>query len=195
MINLGKKLTFFLEFDSPSILEAPKYSERVYIKSSKNKSLLKSSAERNCYPNFQRINFELDPNMKHVKIFFDGVKVEGHNEIPVEYSKCILDICSKSSTIALFQLVDKSLLQCILENLSDPVKQIMTDCDSLELKQDTFIKYPVLYERLASICHMRNSSGKLPLFVKSFCCSVIKFCLDYYDSLPNRNSTDYSRQE
>ena len=77
-------------------------------------------------------------------------------------------LTSVSSTISLFQTMDLDLLNDIRKGLQDDQKDLLTDQNYLQLKQDMFKKYPLLYKRLDDIGRMMLSNGKIPKCVKIF---------------------------
>ena len=61
---------------------------------------------------------------------------------------------------------------------------MMCEPERLELKQQVFKTYPLIFKRFENISRMSNSSGKLPEFVKKIYVKVIEFCLEYCESIP-----------
>ena len=94
----------------------------------------------------------------------DGVciGISGHSELPSEYSDILQDISSVSSTMSMFQTEDQGLLHKLRENLGNPERQMMYEPESLELKQQVFKTYPLIFKRFENISRMSISSGKLP---------------------------------
>ena len=130
-----------------------------------------------------------------VKELIQGIKEEGHSELPSEYSDILQDISSVSSTMSMFQTEDQGLLNKLRENLDNPQSQMMCEPESLELKQQVFKTYPLIFKRFENISRMSNSSGKLPEFVKKIYVKVIEFCLEYCESIPVRQPTDYTPRQ
>ena len=69
-----------------------------------------------------------------VKELIQGIKEEGHSELPSEYSDILQDISSVSSTMSMFQTEDQGLLNKLRENLDNPESQMVYQPESLELK-------------------------------------------------------------
>ena len=87
--------------------------------------------------------------------------------------------------------MDLDLLNDIRKGLQDDQKDLLTDQNYLQLKQDMFKKYPLLYKRLDDIGRMMLSNGKIPRCVKIFFIQLIDFCITYFGSLPVRKESDY----
>ena len=87
--------------------------------------------------------------------------------------------------------MDLDLLNDIRKGLQDDQKDLLTDQNYLQLKQDMFKKYPLLYKRLDDIGRMMLSNGKIPKCVKIFFIQLIDFCITYFASLPVRKESDY----
>ena len=136
------------------------------IKVKKNRDSLKVSSQKKAFPDFRSVKFDKDPGMLVVKELIQGIKEEGHSELPSEYSDILQDISSVSSTMSMFQTEDQGLLNKLRENLDNPQSQMMCEPESLELKQQVFKTYPLIFKRLENISRMSSSSGKLPEFVK-----------------------------
>ena len=99
-----KDSDLFLAYSDKPILDAPEYKERMFLKQKKNRDLLKHSCLKNKYPDLRLVKFEKDPGMLVIKDFVQGVKSEGHSDLPREYADVLLDISSFSSTISMLQI-------------------------------------------------------------------------------------------
>ena len=190
-----KDSDLFLEYSDKPILDATEYKERMFLKQKKNRDLLKHSCLKNKYPDLRLVKFEKDPGMLVIKDFVQGVKSEGHSDLPREYADVLLDISSFSSTISMLQIQNKNLMNQLKENLDCEQSQLMCNQDSLELKHQLFKTYPLIYKRLENISRMVLADGKLPKFVKTYFVKVLEFCIAYCDSLPVRNYSDYLQRE
>ena len=175
--------------DSDPFLE---YSEkRMFVKEKKNRDLIRSACSREKLPDLRSVKFEKDPGMLIIREFIQEIKSEGHSEIPSEYIDVLLDISSVSSTISMLQINKKTLINRLIENLNSPDTQLMCDPENLHLKQEIFRTFPLIYKRLDNISRMVRSDGKLPNFVKKYFVEILKFCMQYCDSLPVRQDSDY----
>ena len=141
--------------------------------------------------NIKNSQFDQDPGLEHVSILLEGIKSDGYKQMPNGISDILREITSVSSTISLFQTMDLDLLNDIRKGLQDDQKDLLTDQNYLQLKQDMFKKYPLLYKRLDDIGRMMLSNGKIPKCVKIFFIQLIDFCITYFGSLPVRNESDY----
>ena len=103
--------------------------------------------------------------------------------MPEAVTGILHDLSSNSSTISLFQVIDKDLLSQIEENLCNTKNQIIIDQTSLELKTECINKYPVLYERLLAASSMFLSDGIIPESIKLLYAEILKFTLKFYAGL------------
>ena len=65
-----------MPFNSPEILDAPQYKERMFIKMKKNRDLLKKCMETGNYPNFSKFDFSKEPKMQFVQVVCEELKLK-----------------------------------------------------------------------------------------------------------------------
>ena len=193
--KVQKEGNIFVPIQSENILDAPEFKERMFIKTKKNRNMLRTACEERKYPNIKTTQYSQDPGMKSVSDLFEGIKSEGYTNMPDAIRDLVYEITSVSSTISIFQPMDNDLLNKLKESLQDNEKDLLTNQKYLDLKHQMFKKYPLLYKRLDSIGQMMLSHGKIPKSVKNFILSLIDFCLSYYSSLVVRKSTDYKNMK
>ena len=75
-------LDLVLPFNSPEILDAPHYKERMFIKLKKNRDMLKKCMDTDNYPNFSKCDFSKEPNMIFVKNACEELKSQGYTTLP-----------------------------------------------------------------------------------------------------------------
>ena len=92
---------FIIPFESPEILDAPAFKDRMFIKTKKNRDFLKRFCDSDEFPNFKSINFEREPNMIHIQKMCDDLKQLGYRSLPTETRKIFHDFSFQSSTINL----------------------------------------------------------------------------------------------
>ena len=185
-----------LPFESSSILDAPPYKERMFIKMKKNRDFLKKSLGSTEYPKFSRFDFSKEPNMELVKHMCEELKSQGYRAMPDAVSGILHDLSSNSSTVSLFQVIDVDILSSLQENLFSSSTQLVIDQSTIELKNQCIKRYPVLFDRLLSASNMTLSNGRIPQTIKKLYGEIIKFTLDFYNSLEVREREhDYSRRQ
>ena len=77
-----KDTDLFLEYSDKPILDAAEYKERMFLKVKKNRDSLKISSKKKTFPNIRSVKFDKDPGMLVVKELIQGIKEEGHSELP-----------------------------------------------------------------------------------------------------------------
>ena len=189
--KVQKEGNLFVPISSDEILDAPEYKERMFIKTKKNRKMIIKACEDRKYPNIRSSQFNQDPGLKNVSDMLEGVKLEGYQNMPDAISDLLYEITSVSSSISIFQTMDTDLLNNLKESLQDDKHDFLTDPKYLQLKQNIFLKYPLIFKRLDAIGRMMLSNGKIPKCVKIFTLSLIDFCISYWSSLPVRQSSDY----
>ena len=189
--KLKKEDNLILPASSPVVLDAPSYKERMFIKTKKNRKLLKTACEENKFPNFRFVNYNQDPGMEIIRDLIEAVKADGHRDLPSEIADLILDLTTVSSTVSMFQVVNKNLLGELKSALESESEELMINPNTLDLKQKIFIQYPHLFKRLESISKMNLSNGTISKSVKILVISLIDFTLQFYDSLPEREPYNY----
>ena len=72
--KLKKEDNLILPASSPVVLDAPSYKERMFIKTKKNRKLLKTACEENKFSNFRFVNYNHDPGMEIISDLIEAVK-------------------------------------------------------------------------------------------------------------------------
>ena len=172
-----------LESESPEILSAPKYKERVIIKMKSNREKIKQAVQDKTLLVITEEEKLEDSGMRVVSEYLEGI---------LEHAKILSDLTVFTSTISQFQAIYIPLLNELKTNLSDQNKQIMKDKSTLQLKHKMSLKCPLMYSRLDKISNMEGANGILPRYVKQLYVDILTFCLQYYNKCPDRQNTDYS---
>ena len=120
-------LDLVLPFNSPEILDAPHYKERMFIKLKKNRDMLKKCMDTENYPNFSKCDFSKEPNMIFVKNACEELKSQGYTTLPEAMSDIFHNLSSNSSTVSLFQVVDIKLMDQLKNNLFCKSSQLNID--------------------------------------------------------------------
>ena len=184
-----------LPFNSPEILDAPHYKERMFIKLKKNRDVLKKCMDTENFPNFSKFDFSKEPNMVFVKNACEELKSQGYTTLPHAMSGIFHDLSSNSSTVSLFQVADINLMDQLKENLFCKSSQLIIDQQSLVLQNKCRKVYPVLYERLVKASDMMMSNGRVPSGIKVLYGEIIKFTIQFYKSLHVRDREEsYTRR-
>ena len=184
-----------MPFNSPEILDAPQYKERMFIKMKKNRDLLKKCMETGNYPNFSKFDFSKEPKMQFVQGVCEELKTQGYRTLPEAIHHIFHDLSSKSSTVSLFQVVDIELLSQLKDNLNTLHGQLIIDPHTLNLKTQCMKRYPILYARLLKSSEMMLSNGKIPQSIKSLYAEIIEFTMKFYNTLSNRDrDVSYTRR-
>ena len=184
-----------MPFNSPEILDAPQYKERMFIKMKKNRDLLKKCMDTGNYPNFSKFDFSKEPKMQFVHGVCEELKAQGYRTLPEAISYIFHDLSSNSSTVSLFQVVDMELLSQLKDNLNTLHSQLIIDPHSLKLKTQCMKRYPILYARLLKTSEMMLSNGKIPQSIKSLYAEIIEFTMTFYNALSNRDrDVSYTRR-
>ena len=193
-IKHQKDSDLFLQYSDKDILDAPDYKSRMFIKEKRNREIIRNACLQSKIPDLRKVNFEKDPGMLLIKDFFSALKSRNASDFPSPYCDILNDISSVSSTISMLQVNERSLIVKLIENLSLSNTQLMCEPASLNLKQELFKTFPLIYKRLDNVSRMPLNEGRIPEFVKSFYVKVLQFCKEYCDSLPVRDKSDYSQR-
>ena len=68
---------FFITFESPDIIDAPTYKERMFIKLKKNRDLLKKYIEEKEFLDLDKVNMDNNPNTRFIKDMCDDLHNQG----------------------------------------------------------------------------------------------------------------------
>ena len=124
--------------------------------------------------------------MIHIQKMCDDLKQLGYRSLPTETRKIFHDFSSQSATINLVQVVEIKTL----DNLSTNLKrnhQIMKERETLDLKNECIMKFPVLYSRLKTSSNMMLANGNIPGGIKYLYAAVIDLIVDFYTTLEVRD--------
>jgi hypothetical protein len=192
--SLKDKADLFLPFDGESLLDAPTYKERMFLKLKKDRDLLKSSLKLGTYPTISTRNGS-DSHLVAVKDFTVGMKKSGFSAPPKSYLDLLKDLSSASSTVTMFQPCDTDLLKKLRDSLDKP-DNVLRDTKLSNLQTELRSLYPVFMDRLEGLALPAGPDGEhLPLHVRSFINKLLDFVIKYQEELPVRTSTDYTERK
>ena len=130
--------------------------------------------------------------MRNVKKLCDAVK-QTNSQLPPGYSDLFFDLSTATSTVGLFQVIDTDLLDSLKQYcLGNTAFNLFRGESSVKLQHKIREMYPVAVDRLQD---MRTEFGMLPEHVGAFYASLIEFVVNFYNSLPERSESDYTRRE
>ena len=147
-IKHQKDSDLFLQYSDKDILNVPDYKSRMFIKEKRNREIIRNACLQSKIPDLRKVNFEKDPGMLLIKDFFSALKSRNASDFPSPYCDILNDISSVSSTISMLQVNERSLIVKLIENLSLSNTQLMCEPASLNLKQELFKTFPLIYKRL-----------------------------------------------
>ena len=186
-----KKEDLFLTKESPNILEAPAYKERIIIKQKYNREILQNLPEDGQFAEYLDLD---DEGALLVMEFQEQLQREGFVSLSNEHREVLRDISTSSSLISQFQPFDEDMMIQLKNVLENNQQELLIDINFLQLKEKLMQCCPIMLNRLTQISTLRHSRGKLPLSIRKLYVGVINFCLNYYQHCPTRRSTDYVRR-
>ena len=192
--SLKDKSELFLPFSGNSLLDAPTYKERMFIKLKKDRDLLKNAANAEKYPIITNKTSN-DAHMTAIKEFITSMKKSGYSCPPKALCDFLCDLASASSTVTMFQPFNKNLLEQLLESFRDEKVNILRDTNLRELQSELRLFYPVFMDRLQGLASpLRSNDFHLPDAVRKIYITLIQFVLQFDAKLPYRTAKDYTKR-
>ena len=188
------QMTTTTPYVSNTTLEGSKFEDRMFIKKSSNRKILRDAAKNSTWPVLTVKDDEIDPEFevgikrKREDNSDDGMlkfkklmaKTDQTNPPSKGFRSIMFNLSSSTSTVALLQVIQKPLIEQLIKYLKGvPGFNFVKGTENLEILMKLKTSYPVLTD---IILDLADGDGQLERPLSSFLLSLVQHILHVYDS-------------
>jgi len=192
-----------LPYESKEVLEGSNFVDRMFIKKSSNRKILREAVEKKEWPILKETEIESDPEFEIGEKRKRAEKDSGMEMFQKMLSKIdksnppsngllllMQELSANTSTTSLIQVVDKPLLTLVMRFLRGEQKyNFIIGTTNIALHEQLRSEYPVLIQIIRSLA---NEEGMIEKSLRNFLLALLQHILAQYDSAPAHLDTLYN---